>query len=921
LDIVNQIISYLLPAQAYYWQSITLRAIGQYCSQLFRTSDCFSFFQSTSTYLNSIYFLILVLILLLAIHLRLLNRFQRMKNEKSSSQELYTALKQNLFSFETSEIIGEKYLDVSPGCERLTGYTVEEFLLDPFLLVHIIHPDDLPNYLEMINYKGNTLSRQIPIRIIHKNGSIRWVSHTGIISRTLQDGKQIYRAINLDINKQVGEQTNSKQISQLFEQFAHYIKEMVWIQERNPDRMLFVNKPFMDFFQYSPDRMKHKPYAYLDMIHPEDLDSVLEMLTQLKTLQNPVDLEYRVIRNNTERHWVTARIIPIMDERGNHYRDFGIAYDITNIKKIQTELAFANETLNQLANNIHEIFWIRDRFSKGFIFANALFEQTFAQPITAFHNNLALYYDFIYPDDRIWVQKAEENLFRNGKKFVGEYRLQLPDHNIRWVRTQAYPIYNTEGVFYQAAGIIEDVTEWKNNEQSFKEFAHQQNIIVNLQKKSLKHSDISQFLHDIVLAVNELFKVKYCTLLEFERNSNVFLLRAVVGLSTQLTIPNLFPSDNNYLPGYTMLNSDIVISENLEKENHFQLPEFFANLPIKSCISATITGAEAIYGVLTFYCDTVHSFSNAQINFIQSIAGLISEILLRYQTEKALKASENQYRELIELQNTGILILNADGRIRYVNPAAETLFDTPKDFLVGYDIETLLDTDNLHIYRKEHEKIYQGGETTFELLLSKTPDFPKDVMITAITRVNEKKEPVEIINIMRDITQQKREEDELVHLTLYDSLTGIFNRSYYENELFRLSVTDYYPISIIIGDVDDLKGTNDKYGHAMGDRLLIQVSTILKTAFRPGDVIARIGGDEFAILMTDTNYRMMKQMLERIQTKVKQANKQSDLPFSISISIGGATSFKKSTLRNAIQKADMRMYEQKKKKKADQLMQ
>ena len=897
------------------WQIVNLGAILVYCplSRAFPAIN--NLFQTRETFVLGFVFLCFALLIAMIYILLLIGKQNRINNAHSFIKELYASLMQSSNMFETSEIPGKKFLEVSGECKKITGFEADEFLSDYTLFEKNIHPDDYPLFHSLHRSKNQPMSQQITIRIIHKDGSIHTVKHIGKYASNGWFKRRRYHAVYIEIDTQFVTEKNYQDVSSLFEQLSKHLREMIWIQSRNPDTMLFVNQPFMDFFQYTSERIQQKPYAYLDLIHPEDLDMVLEELKKMKQNHQPVDLEYRVIQKDNERCWVHARIIPIFDQQGNHYQDFGIATDITRQKTFEKELIYANETLTQLANNIHEILWIRDRYTKNFLFVNDLFERYFSNPVSSFMDNLSLYYDFIYDDDRIWVEKAEDNLFRNGKKFIGEYRLKLADQSIRWVRTQAYPIYNDEGLFYRAVGIIEDITERKNNEMAIKEFAHLQYITANLQKSSLKYKDISQFLVDVVLAVNQLFKVRYCTLMEYERDANIFHLRGKVGLSQQITIPNTYNANNDYLMGYTMLSSDVVISEDIDHESRFHLPEFFTNIDIKSCISVTVSGAEHVYGVLTFYCDNVRSFTNVQINFIQSISSLISEINLRYQTEKALLASENQYRELIELQNTGILILNADGRIRYVNPAAETIFDTPKSFLTGYSFETLLDPENLVIYRSELEKIKHGGETNFEMQLIKTPDFPKDVMVTSIIRVNEKKDPLEIINIIRDITQQKKEEDELVQLTFYDSLTGIFNRSYYENELFRLEVTDFYPVSIIIGDVDNLKGTNDAFGHSMGDKLLVQTSAILKAAFRPGDVIARIGGDEFAVLMPNTNHRMMVDMLERIHQKIRQANKQSDLPFPISISIGGATSLKSNTLRDAIQKADMRMYEEKKKKK------
>jgi diguanylate cyclase (GGDEF)-like protein/PAS domain S-box-containing protein len=859
------------------------------------------------------------LFLLILPILQLIYQFQRtihhLNTEKSFVSHFFSILSESHSNFEIVRIPYGKTTYVSADCELITGYSPKEFIQTAHLFESILHPDDLPAYKTAVSSNEKLNLMEFTVRLYHKDGSVHWIQGIGVRifdekSHTLMD-----HLIHLDITHQRNMQTSTKQAIQLMVQLNQHIKDMIWIEEYNPDRIIFMNQPFRKFFHYSSKKMKQNNYTYLELIHPEDMREALNKLQTLKVEHQPIELEYRVIQKDGQRRWVLARIIPFLDEHGCHIRNIGIATDCTAQKKVETELQFANETLTQLATNIRELFWIRDRYSKEFIYVNPLFEQYYAQSAAAFQNNLSLYYDQIYNDDRIWVQKAEENLFRYGKKFIGEYRLQLADKQIHWVRTQAYPVTNSDGVFYRVVGITEDITEWKRNENEIKDFAHQQTIVANLQKSALKYNDIQHFILDAFLAINQIFKVQYCTLLEYDRRNSIFILQASIGLSKDIFPVEPFRSENDCLPGFSLLNLDPVISSNLHQEQRFILPEFLNDLPIHSCISLTVPGTDRVYGVLTFYCEQEHTFLTSHINIIQAIASLISELNLRYQTEKALIASETQYRELIEVQNAGILILNPLGFIQYVNPAAEALFATPKDFLIGYAIDTLLDKENLRIYRAQHKKILQGGEITFEIILNKTLDFPKDVMITAIARANEKKEITKLINIMRDITQQKVQEEELVHLTMHDPLTGIYNRSFYESEIFRLENTDFFPISIIIGDVDNLKGTNDDFGHAMGDRLLAQVSSIMKSAFRPADVVARIGGDEFAMLMTNTNNQTAKKMVVRIQSKIDQANQQSEFPFHISLSLGVATSTRQNTLRTAIQKADLRMYAEKKTKK------
>jgi diguanylate cyclase (GGDEF)-like protein/PAS domain S-box-containing protein len=169
----------------------------------------------------------------------------------------------------------------------------------------------------------------------------------------------------------------------------------------------------------------------------------------------------------------------------------------------------------------------------------------------------------------------------------------------------------------------------------------------------------------------------------------------------------------------------------------------------------------------------------------------------------------------------------------------------------------------------------------------------------------------EVVSIVRDITERKSTEAQLKYLSLHDHLTGLYNRAYFEDELKRLELSREYPISVISVDLDSLKLINDTLGHAAGDNLIKACAKVMKASLRKSDILARIGGDEFALLLPQTNLSTGMEVVQRIHLQVDLYNRaNSYLPLSISIGLASAESSQFS-LEETYQEADERMYREK----------
>lgn len=166
-----------------------------------------------------------------------------------------------------------------------------------------------------------------------------------------------------------------------------------------------------------------------------------------------------------------------------------------------------------------------------------------------------------------------------------------------------------------------------------------------------------------------------------------------------------------------------------------------------------------------------------------------------------------------------------------------------------------------------------------------------------------------VVMVFRDVSNEKEHSKQIQYLSYHDSLTGLFNRRYIEETMKFLDIEENLPISVIMGDVNGLKITNDVFGHETGDTLLRYMAESLKKNCQKNDVIARWGGDEVVIFMPRTNLVAAEEIIQKIKNDYINVGKDG---LRMSISFGGAT---KETLDESIhavmREAEEYMYHQK----------
>ncbi len=290
--------------------------------------------------------------------------------------------------------------------------------------------------------------------------------------------------------------------------------------------------------------------------------------------------------------------------------------------------------------------------------------------------------------------------------------------------------------------------------------------------------------------------------------------------------------------------------------------------------------------------------------------------LIKEEADNLIKESYNQLQLILDSTLEAIFGIDNDGKCTFCNASGlKMLGYTNQSELIGQTIHNLIHhtykdgrpmpLEECKIYRSlrsgigvhvDDEVFWRRDNTSFAVNYYSYPQISDGKIIGAVITFT-------------DITERKKYDEHIEYLSSHDSLTGLYNRQYFEEAIKRYDKDDNLPITIIFGDVNGFKLSNDIYGHKAGDNLLKKAAEILKASCDKEAIIARVGGDEFALILTNTTKDAAKQIVENIRNRF---SKEHFKAIKGSISIGYETKTNNSDdLDKILENAETMMYKEK----------
>ncbi|RLJ69965.1 PAS domain S-box-containing protein/diguanylate cyclase (GGDEF)-like protein [Hydrogenivirga caldilitoris] len=712
--------------------------------------------------------------------------------------------------------------------------------------------------------------------------------------------------------------------------FLEIINDIIYMvriegsQDPATAKVEYINSRVKELTGYEPKDFISDPSLWVNLVHPEDVDSVLRVTLKLLKEKEPQVREYRVRTRKGNYIWVEDRIIPILEKR-KLVGFVGVARDITRRKTLEelTLLALEldlRELFNRAVSLVREafnadlvvIYEVPEGEREGVLRAGIGVERKLIDRYRLpLQEGTEFYYTYTSQKPVVVKDVDKEKRF----KFTPDtYLLGLKSGLCIPIREEEP--YGTLCVYFrEARDFTKEELDFVNSISNILGLATKRHRYKNrledserkLQKANRLYKTLS-VISEVILKERELkalflqvciacttfggFKAAWAGLF---RNSHfeVFSSCGDTGdFFREVEAPLLERIEEGVGPcGKAFLTGDIVVNNDTKTSvKERELRESMLKRGFLSSASVPLRRNGKVIGLLVLYAGEKDFFDEETVRLVREIGEALSFSIVFIEKEKEL----NTLSLAIEQTSDWVLITDKEGVIQYVNRAVtditgysqeELLGQTPRIFKSGKHTRSF--------YKKLWEKLL-SGERFSSVFINRDKRGKVFYLDQTITPIKDSSgEVVGFVSTGKDITHERELQDRLNYIAYYDPVTELPNRvNFIERLKFalsRLKLTGR-SLAVLFIDVDRFKYVNDTYGYLVGDGVLKEIARRMRSSLREGDTVARLGSDEFGVILTDLARkedipRVMEKLFSAMEEPIVVDGKEVIVTLSVGISI------------------------------------
>jgi len=507
---------------------------------------------------------------------------------------------------------------------------------------------------------------------------------------------------------------------------------------------------------------------------------------------------------------------------------------------------------------------------------------------------------------------------RNRWKDLVEHRGTVNSHEVEalrfdgtpiWLEDNARSIRDARGKTLYYEGSLQNISERKRTEEQFRRMLMANSVIAELSKTLMTPGSIES----IAQVFLENAKTLTGSRLGYVSYMDPLTGHHICAAATREMAVHLEIEDDPDLSGRITglwkwpLETKRPLMSNSGGEAPRPDVREKGRLTIDRFLSVPVLLGDRLVGQIAL-ANSSRDYTELDLSTISSLASAYAVALERRWADEVVVRARDFYITILEEFPTLIWRSGLDGRFDYFNKTWLGFTGRSLQQELGGGWAEGIHADDAKRARLTFESAFQSRKAfETEFRLRRYDGAYRHVLSSGRPFFDLEGKYAGFVGTCLDITEQKGVEEKLRDMSQHDGLTQLYNRSFFEEELERAAGARNPVLTVLMLDVDGLKQVNDTVGHAEGDKLLLRAAEVLRVAFRPEDVAARVGGDEFAVVLPGVDEAAARGLVERLRLRLEEHN-QSYPDRPLRWSLGMATRRPGISISQVLREADQRMY-------------